>query len=101
MGGQKWHGMWRTLCWLNIGQPVAYWAGEMVEMEKFYACNYTHRLHKEKKHLVSFSGELNVFERILKLNVFENWFASLIDGFMTCSLPKKIISDLTDPLHHI
>lgn len=93
MGGQKWHGRWRTLCWLNIGQAVA-----------LYACNYIHRLHKEKKHLESSIGE----QVKNKLNVFENWFASLIDGFMTSSLPKNegetiplIISDLIDPLHHI
>lgn len=49
--------------------------GEMVEMEKVYACNYIHRLHKEKKHLESSSGEKQ-FKN--KLNVFENWFASLI-----------------------
>jgi len=45
----------------------------MVEMENLYACNYIRRLHKEKKHLVSSSGE----EFKNKLNVFENWLASV------------------------
>jgi len=41
---------------ISVGAAMVISTG-MVEMENVYACNYIRRLHKEKKHLESSSGE--------------------------------------------